>query len=154
MSELSLTRIVIVTIDGKNHYTHSRVSLLTYPTSTYAYKMCTCNAFTYRSCKWEHSTFVPVSVCLAARLGLREKCQERIVNGKPDRMRAWPSIDGICHVCHPEEAVAEQEAKKIAEAEKKEKEDVMIEKIYSAVVSPPLESFCSVSDFEAPENHR
>ncbi|KAI1434928.1 hypothetical protein GGR50DRAFT_694584 [Xylaria sp. CBS 124048] len=81
--------------------------------------MCTCKAFKYRSCKYEHSTFVAVDVCLAARLCLREKCQERIINGTPDRLRGWPSIDGICHVCFPKEAAAEQEAKKKAEAEAK-----------------------------------
>ncbi|KAI0539388.1 hypothetical protein GGR58DRAFT_238430 [Xylaria digitata] len=83
--------------------------------------MCTCNAFTYRSCRYSHSKFEPVSVCLAVRLGLRERCQQRIVNGHPDIVRAWPVISGTCNVCFPEKAKAEEEEKKKAAEEEKER---------------------------------
>ncbi|GAW25353.1 hypothetical protein SAMD00023353_0500810 [Rosellinia necatrix] len=112
--------------------------------------MCTCNAFTYRSCRYWHARFEPVDVCLAARLGLREKCQERIVNGRPDRPRAFPVIDDICDVCFPGQARAEQEEKERAEAEKKEKEAREVDNT-PAFAHPALELFPSASDFEMPE---
>jgi len=84
--------------------------------------MCVCNAFTYRSCRREHSKFVLVDVCLAARLGLRERCAARILNGHPDIPRAFPSIDGICAVCFPLEAAREEEEKKEAEEERRRRE--------------------------------
>ncbi|KAI0414034.1 hypothetical protein F5X98DRAFT_378176 [Xylaria grammica] len=86
--------------------------------------MCTCNAFTYASCRYSHSKFEPVSVCFLARIGLRQKCQERIVNGHPDIVRAWPVISGTCDVCFPEKAKAEEEERKRAlkEEEKSRKE--------------------------------
>ncbi|KAI1281701.1 hypothetical protein F5Y07DRAFT_353463, partial [Xylaria sp. FL0933] len=97
--------------------------------------MCTCNAFTYRSChRWQHCKYEPVSVCLTVRAGLRAKCQERIVNGHPDIVRCYPLIEGICEVCYPEKAAAEAEEnkrveeeeetkRKIAEKERKEQEE-------------------------------
>ncbi|KAI0805001.1 hypothetical protein GGR55DRAFT_310467 [Xylaria sp. FL0064] len=108
------------------------------------HKMCTCNAFTYRSChRWQHCKYQPVSVCLVARAGLRAKCQERIVNGHPDIVRCYPLIEGICEVCYPKKAAAEAEEKKrieqeeetkrkIAEKERKEQEEKA-----PAAVTPP-----------------
>jgi hypothetical protein len=84
--------------------------------------MCTCKAYTYRSCRWGHAKFEAETVCFLARIGLREKCQERIINGHPDIPRHFPIVDGICDVCHPREAQAEEEAKKRAEKELKIKE--------------------------------
>ncbi|KAI1426317.1 hypothetical protein F5Y12DRAFT_794542 [Xylaria sp. FL1777] len=87
--------------------------------------MCTCDAFIYGSCRFEHCKFEDVSVCLAARLGLREKCQQqRIVNGHPHIIRCFPIIDGTCNVCHPEKAKAEEEEKKRIEKEEKEKRKI------------------------------
>ncbi|KAI1753185.1 hypothetical protein F4782DRAFT_529916 [Xylaria castorea] len=124
--------------------------------------MCTCNAFTYRSCRYGHAKFEPVAVCLAARLGLRAKCQERIVNGNPDIVRAWPVIDGICDVCCPNEAKAEEEEKRTAEKtkkdeeerdkkEQKERERKVDKSSFPTFTQPPLEIFPSASDFEVPE---
>ncbi|KAK5636558.1 hypothetical protein RRF57_012270 [Xylaria bambusicola] len=79
--------------------------------------MCNCYAYIYRSCRWGHCKFESVDTCLSARLGLREKCRERIINGNPDVVRDFPFCDGICDVCHPQEAKAEQEELKKKEAE-------------------------------------
>lgn len=81
--------------------------------------MCTCNAFTYRKCRYAHAKFEPVTVCLAARLRLRAKCQERIVNGHPNRVRYFPIIDATCELCFPEEARLEEEQKKAEQKQKK-----------------------------------
>ncbi|KAH8162897.1 hypothetical protein CIB48_g5352 [Xylaria polymorpha] len=125
--------------------------------------MCTCNAFTYRSCRYGHAKFELVTVCLAARLGLRPRCpQVRIINGHPDIVRAFPEIDGICDVCFPKEAKAEEEAKKKAEEikkvteekakkEQKEKEDEADKSSFPTFIQPSLEAFPSASDLELPE---
>ncbi|KAI1269844.1 hypothetical protein F5Y18DRAFT_422799 [Xylariaceae sp. FL1019] len=84
--------------------------------------MCTCNAYTYASCPKGHCKFESVSTCLSARLGLRDKCQEVIVNGKEGKLRAWPVIDGTCPECFPEKAAEEQKQKKEAAAQKKKDE--------------------------------
>ncbi|KAI1368892.1 hypothetical protein F5Y08DRAFT_353466 [Xylaria arbuscula] len=76
-------------------------------------------AYIYRSCRrGSHCKFVDADICTAARLGLREKCrQARIINGGPRPPRDFPRIDGICGVCYPVEAQAEEEEKKRVEEE-------------------------------------
>ncbi|KAI0449158.1 hypothetical protein F5B21DRAFT_62973 [Xylaria acuta] len=124
--------------------------------------MCTCNAFTYISCRYGHAKFEPVSVCLTARLGLRAKCQERIVNGNPDIVRAWPVISGICDVCFPVKAKAEEEERRREEKikkeeeerikkEQKQREDEADKSSFPTFIHPPLEIFSSASGFEVPE---
>lgn len=107
--------------------------------------MCTCNAFSYRSCQYGHCRFEPVDVCLAARLGVRDKCQERIINGKEGLTRAWPTIDEICPFCFPEKAVAEEKKK----TQKREADGTT----YSAFSEPSMELFPSASDFEPFQRH-
>ncbi|CAJ2511975.1 Uu.00g076000.m01.CDS01 [Anthostomella pinea] len=83
-------------------------------------KMCTCEAFKFRSCPYGHDKFENESICLATRLGWKECPYQVITNGSKERSKGWPVIDGICSVCFPEEAAAEEKEKKAAaEAEKK-----------------------------------
>ncbi|KAI1330605.1 hypothetical protein F5Y16DRAFT_338893 [Xylariaceae sp. FL0255] len=104
--------------------------------------MCTCNAYTYGSCKWGHCRFESVSTCLQARLGLKE-CQARIVNGKEGELRAWPVIPGICAVCFPKEAAAEAEEKQQKEQKKVEEATKKVQDLPESAVMLdfPLEAF-------------
>jgi hypothetical protein len=96
-------------------------------------------------------------VCLAARLRIREKCQERIVNGKEGHTRAWPEIEGICSYCFPDEAAAEEKRKMEGERKKQaveqKKEDEADTTSHPALVEPALESFPFASDFEVTERY-
>ncbi|KAI1185873.1 hypothetical protein F5B17DRAFT_432143 [Nemania serpens] len=108
--------------------------------------MCTCNAFTFRTCRIGHAKFEPVSVCLAARLGLRAKCQERIVNGNPNRVRDFPFVNETCDWCFPVRARAEKEEKERVVEEQREKDKLSIASS-PALLSPSFEFFAA-SDFE------
>lgn len=130
--------------------------------------MCTCRAYTYRWCRYGHAKFESASVCLAARLCLRSKCQERIINGNPDVVRDFPVIDEVCAICEPEKAKLMEDEKKWAERlereenarraqEKRAKEKERLAKEAKdadacvAFAQPSLEVFPHASDFELPE---
>ncbi|KAI1132632.1 hypothetical protein F5Y10DRAFT_197750 [Nemania abortiva] len=85
--------------------------------------MCTCKAYKFRSCWYEHAKFEPVSVCFLARIGLRAKCQERIVNGHPEIPRHFPIIDETCDVCYPAQARREEQERKAQKSLKKEENE-------------------------------
>lgn len=85
-------------------------------------------------------------MCLAARLGLRAKCQERIVNGNPNRVRAFPVVNETCDLCYPAKARAEKEEKERAAKRRREKDKLSIDS-FPAFLSPCF-AFFVASDFE------
>ncbi|KAI1115491.1 hypothetical protein F5Y14DRAFT_130699 [Nemania sp. NC0429] len=110
--------------------------------------MCTCNAFNFRHCRHAHAKFEPVSVCLTARLGLRAKCQERIVNGNPNRVRDFPVVDEFCNICYPARSRAESEEKKRKAREQRQMERDMSSINYLVAFFSPCFAFFAAPDFE------
>ncbi|KAI1337271.1 hypothetical protein F5Y15DRAFT_390794 [Xylariaceae sp. FL0016] len=81
-------------------------------------KMCECSAFYYAKCKRSCIKFVPTKTCLIPKLGLGEKCIQKIVNGNPNVPRDFPTTDDICSACYPHEANVQEEERAVEQAKR------------------------------------